>query len=97
MLTNHIEDDPKWDGTDGAHPAWWRGHEHTVITMCNEIKLLLLSNKSDSGVCTEPWESTRQLIIKLRKENEELCKLRILVQELRREIYDSLRPDIGDL
>ena len=23
-------DNPEWDGTDGAHPAWWRGQEDGV-------------------------------------------------------------------
>lgn len=24
----HIYDRPEDDATDGAHPAWWRGHDH---------------------------------------------------------------------
>lgn len=27
-----IPDDPSLDGTDGAHPAYWRGHEHAYFT-----------------------------------------------------------------
>lgn len=23
-----LRDDPELDATDGAHPAWWRGHDH---------------------------------------------------------------------
>jgi len=23
-------DEPLLDGTDGAHPAWWRGHDHAA-------------------------------------------------------------------
>ena len=26
-------DDPMLDATDGAHPAWWRGHDHVVARM----------------------------------------------------------------
>ena len=26
-------DDPEMDATDGAHPAWWRGHDHTAVVM----------------------------------------------------------------
>lgn len=26
-------DDPIWDATDGAHPAWWRGHDHAAQKM----------------------------------------------------------------
>jgi len=25
--------DPEWDATDGAHPAWWRGHHHGASSM----------------------------------------------------------------
>ena len=28
-----VEDNPFWDGTEGAHPAWWRGQQHTVEMM----------------------------------------------------------------
>lgn len=24
------EDDPSWDSTDAAHPAWWRGQDHAT-------------------------------------------------------------------
>ena len=30
---NHL-DDPELDGTDFAHPAWWRGHDAAVSHMC---------------------------------------------------------------
>lgn len=26
-------DDPTLDATDGAHPAWWRGHDHVAREM----------------------------------------------------------------
>jgi hypothetical protein len=26
-------DDPIFDGTDGAHPAWWRGHDHAAAQL----------------------------------------------------------------
>ena len=28
-----VTDDPIYDATDGAHPAWWRGHDHAAVKM----------------------------------------------------------------
>jgi hypothetical protein len=27
---DRLADDPQWDATEGAHPAWWRGCDHGV-------------------------------------------------------------------
>lgn len=35
-----MNDDPELDGTDGAHPAWWRGCDHgtaMTVSIINEI------------------------------------------------------------
>lgn len=31
-------DDPDFDGTDAAHPAWWRGNDRGVEAMCEIIE-----------------------------------------------------------
>lgn len=31
-------DDPSLDGTDFAHPAWWRGNDRGVEAMCKIIE-----------------------------------------------------------
>ena len=39
-LTTRLEDNPWFDGTDYAHPAWWRGTDHGVkqtVKIVNEI------------------------------------------------------------
>lgn len=33
-------DDPELDATDGAHPAWWRGHDYVAAVYQREIGLL---------------------------------------------------------
>ena len=57
-------DDPEMDGTDYAHPAWWRGHDQTVEVMCIKIQKLL-DGEVTNGVCREPYQSIRLKIIKL--------------------------------
>jgi hypothetical protein len=30
LAAGYSKDNPELDATDGAHPAWWRGHDHTA-------------------------------------------------------------------
>jgi len=51
--------DPHWDGTDGAHPAWWRGQAAGIETACREIDRILADPMrvlSSSGKASEPWQ-----------------------------------------
>ena len=36
-----IPDDPEADGTDFAHPAWWRGHEQSTEMMIYHVNQIL--------------------------------------------------------
>jgi hypothetical protein len=58
-------DHPELDATDGAHPAWWRGHEHTTAVFCQEINKILDGKDDGVGVANEPWESTRRRLLEL--------------------------------
>lgn len=44
-------DDEFWDGTDAAHPAWWRGEKHShdkaCDILCREFGLSLPSDTDD--------------------------------------------------
>lgn len=35
------EDDPAWDSTDAAHPAWWRGQEHAAKIWSERVETLM--------------------------------------------------------
>lgn len=59
-----LVDDPEADGTDFAHPAWFRGHDHTMAVLCQMINEIL-DGKEPSGISNEPWESTRQRVSEL--------------------------------
>lgn len=32
-----MTDDPTFDATDGAHPAWWRGHDYVSARFKEEL------------------------------------------------------------
>jgi hypothetical protein len=61
-----MTDDPEYDGTDAAHPAWWRGHDQTVQAMCHQINRILDGKDDGRGTCNEPWESVRRRLLALR-------------------------------
>jgi hypothetical protein len=73
-----IHDEPAWDCTDFAHPAWWRGHQHTTAVLCQMINEILDNLEKAReivegvGVSTEPWQSTRLRIAKMMCHIEEL-------------------------
>ena len=58
-----IPDIPELDATDGAHPAWWRSHEHTVKTLCQKINDIIDGKDNGEGVSSEPWESVRRKLL----------------------------------
>ena len=40
-LTRLQEDNPFWDCTDAAHPAWWRGHDYITEGYNRELSKIL--------------------------------------------------------
>lgn len=58
-----IKDCPEMDATDFAHPAWWRGHEHTVNALCQKINQILDGQDDGKGISSEPWESVRRKLL----------------------------------
>lgn len=59
------QNDPALDGTDGAHPAYWRGCDAAFSSMSQQA-LEILNGKEPVGVCQEPWQSIRKHIWELR-------------------------------
>ena len=61
-------DNPFWDCTDAAHPAWWRGQEYGVK---QAIKIFddWLNNKKLDGYFTSDMEELKKKFIKF-KENK---------------------------
>src|ERR1043166_9002424 len=45
-----IPDDPDFDGTDAAHPAFWRGHDHGCWGTIERIKQVVDGKDDGRGV-----------------------------------------------
>ena len=70
-----MEDDPEWDCTDFAHPAWWRGSDYTVAELASQVNEILDGKDDMSGYCQEPWQSARKRIFELKDQLEKSNRL----------------------
>lgn len=60
-----MTNDPKIDGINFAHPAWWRGERHGFAG-CVEAVRDILDGKRPVGVCSdEKWEAVRRRLWEL--------------------------------
>jgi hypothetical protein len=64
-------DDPDLDGTEAAHPAWWRGHEYAAAALCRKVNEVLDGKDDGRGVANEPWEGARRRLLALTAEPEQ--------------------------
>lgn len=61
-------DDPETDGTDFAHPAWWRGQDHALEMICHHVNLILDGKDDGKGENLEgPWRELRRRLLALVK------------------------------
>jgi hypothetical protein len=62
-------DNPFWDCTDGAHPAWWRGEEWGVKSMVRLVHEWLDKPLSEleSGTHYEDVQALKERILDLRR------------------------------
>jgi hypothetical protein len=44
-LEQLADDDPSLDATDGAHPAWWRGHDHGVAAALGMVERVIAGER----------------------------------------------------
>lgn len=70
-LAEARKDNEELDGTDAAHPAWWRGNDAGVAQVCAQINAIL-DGADVSGTASEPWEPTRRRVAEARKDSERL-------------------------
>lgn len=69
LITNTPIDYPDADGTDDAHPAWWRGHQQAALVFCQLMNEILDGKDDGRGFNYEPWHSTRRRLIEVSKLN----------------------------
>jgi hypothetical protein len=61
-----LPDNAEWDGTDAAHPAWWRGHAMGVLGMTAKVEAILDGKDNGAGVTTsQAVEIVRRRLLKL--------------------------------
>lgn len=72
FLLAKLQDDPQWDGTDAAHPAYWRGEEQSAYQFCRLINNVLSGENKCEGRMNEPLESVRDSVFALKEERDEL-------------------------
>lgn len=65
VIAQRPEDDPMLDATDWAHPAWWRGHEHTTQVFCDLVHKILDGRDDGAGANHEPWQTLRRRLLAL--------------------------------
>jgi hypothetical protein len=61
-------DNQATDGTDAAHPSYWRGCSATFAAMSEQLRKILDGEDDCSGVCQEPWDSLRRRVLDLRQQ-----------------------------
>ena len=59
-----VVDDPLLDGTDLAHPAWWRGHDRGVAQVCHRLREIL-DGAPAGGVAADPFQGLKERIKRL--------------------------------
>ena len=74
-LAEARKDNKELDGTDAAHPTWWRGNDAGVAQVCAQINAIL-DGADVFGTAAEPWESTRRRVAEARKDSQRLDKVR---------------------
>lgn len=58
-------DDPHWDGTDGAHPAWWRGNDAGFAAAWRDLAKILADPSTylrAAAVSDLPWAEARRTV-----------------------------------
>jgi hypothetical protein len=62
-------DNEATDGTDAAHPSYWRGCDATFAAMSEQLRKILDGEDDCAGVCQEPWDSLwRRVLEQLRQQ-----------------------------
>ena len=88
-LLRPFMDNPDWDATDAAHPAWWRGEKYGIFEMAALIPEWIRGEKLDGAHYPEV-EAARAAITAQRLEIGDLWKT---IREQRDTISRLQYPD----
>ncbi len=93
-IQKHIGwDDPEFDTTDWAHPAWWRGSLYGVHHATRLVENIVSGKETGVGAMNDDADKLRQMVLGL-KRNGDMLKRK--ADSLTRE-RDSLRCDVERL
>lgn len=84
-------DDPQWDATDAAHPAWWRGETYGAHKAAELITNILSGKETGKGAVNEPVQTMRQKVLDLKAERDRLQR----IQENCFSMLNIYKPDIS--
>ena len=90
------KDDPEMDGTDAAHPAWWRGVDYAHLQLVNGVNKILDGEAVNAGVASQPWEALRQRLYDIRTMlgiAERVMLWALPSDSLNRKQWDKVRAD----
>jgi hypothetical protein len=66
-------DDPQWDGTDAAHPAWWRGNDRGCRFVTQRLTDALDGKDDGAGwIGYPPLEALRRRLLAIADHREVL-------------------------
>ncbi len=96
MKSDKQWDDPEFDTTDWAHPAWWRGSLHSLHSA---IRLVgdVISGENDGTSCMcEDADKLRQMVLELMRDRDSLrCECEQLRLEVLRQDAINRKDDCG--
>lgn len=72
FLLAKLQDNPEWDATDAAHPAWWRGEEYGACQAARLITDVLSGKDVGKGAMHPIPGEMRDSVLALKKERDEL-------------------------
>lgn len=81
--------DPELDGTDFAHPAWWRGHNNGSLGMIAAVTRILDGKDDGKGVANEPWQSVRTRLREALRDRERFAKWIVWHVDYKRTVRDA--------
>lgn len=65
QLATSLPDDPETDGTDAAHPAWWRGQERGVDGAAQSILNVIAKGRADGTAGSKLLQQAREQVVAL--------------------------------
>ncbi len=77
MKSDKQWDDPEFDSTDWAHPAWWRGELHGVHRVMRLVENIVNGKETGVGAMNGGADKLRQMVLGLKWKYDAMCDARV--------------------